>query len=130
MESHLSATFDVISWEEAALDDADDLPRISWATLTSLYKGELFGESKTQWLIAYAEDGSTNYVGMERFRGSVAGREGSMVFRHVGTYVDSRASGSLMVVEGSGTGELASVSGQGHYRSHNGGSVTLRLTFD
>ncbi len=110
------------------LDDSDDLPRIAWATLTSLYTGEMIGESTIQWLVAYAEDGSTNYVGLERFRGSVAGRKGSLVIRHVGIFVRQIVSGSLFVVVGSGTGELESVSGEGSFREHRGGSVALSLS--
>ena len=128
-ETQISARFDVITWEESALDDSHDLPKIAWATWTSVYWGEMQGESTTQWLVAYAEDGSTHYVGLERFRGAAAGRDGSMVIQHVGTYADSTVKGSLTVVVGSGTDGLASASGEGTFFAHRGGSVRLSLQF-
>ena len=79
--------------------------------------------------MAYADDGSATTVGLQRIRGTIAGREGSLVVQHVGGYADGAATAALTVVAGAGSGELAGVSGSGDFRADPKGTIRLTLDF-
>ncbi len=51
----------------------------------------------TKWLMAYAPDRTAAFVGLERIRGSFAGRHGSLVLRHLGTFEGTTAKAALTV---------------------------------
>jgi hypothetical protein len=130
MGSAVNATFAVESWNEDPFDEAADLPRLTRATVTKQYSGDIDGQSVTEWLMAYAEDGTASFVGLERIRGTVAGRAGSLVVQHVGTFADGAARAALTVVPGAGTEQLQAATGGGSFVADPGGSVILDVTFE
>jgi Protein of unknown function (DUF3224) len=130
MPAHIEAKFDVEKWDESAFDDQSDASKVTRAIVIKQYSGDVEGSSTTEWLMAYAEDGSAKFVGLERITGSIHGREGSVVLQHVGSYKDGAAKGDLDVIEGSGLGALQTVTGKGEFLADPAGSVRLDLTFD
>ena len=71
---------------------------------------------------------SATFVGLERIVGKVGGRKGTLVVQHAGTYADGTATAKLSVVEGSGSDDLASVTGDGEFTADPAGTLTLRLS--
>jgi hypothetical protein len=128
MAFRVSAKFEVTSWEESPFDDQANLPKLTRALVAGDYSGDIDGSSTTEWLMAYAEDGSASFVGLERIRGRINGKAGTLVVEHVGSYEDGAARARLTVVEGAGSGDLTSVSGDGEFLADPSGSVTLSLT--
>ncbi len=130
MNIQVSATFQIEEWNESPFDEGADGPKLTRALVTKRYAGEIEGTSTTQWLMAYADDGSAGFVGLERISGSVQGRKGTLVLRHVGSYEGGAAKGALDVVTGAGSGELQSAGGEGRFLADPSGSVTLNLRVD
>ena len=128
MSTDLSATFAIDSWEEEPFDEIKGTAKLTRAWVAKTYSGDIDGTSKTQWLMAYSEDGSATFVGLERVVGSFGDRTGSLVLQHVGTFADGAATASLSVVRGGGSDEMATVEGDGDFRADPAGSLTLRLT--
>jgi hypothetical protein len=93
--------------------------------VTKQFSGDIDGQSATEWLIAYAEDGSATFVGLERIRGTVGGRSGSFAVQHVGTFEEGAARAALPIAPGSGTDELRSIAGHGSFVANPGCTVTL-----
>ena len=62
-------------------------------------------------LMYYAADGTTSYVTMMQVTGTLRGKSGSFVLIGSGTYDGATAAGESSIVPGSGTGELAGISG-------------------
>jgi Protein of unknown function (DUF3224) len=89
------------------------------------YSGDIKGTSTTRWLMAYAPDKTALYVGIERIKGTVGGRKGSLVLLHDGSYQDGVASAALRIA--SGTEELSNACGTGKFRADPAGVVTLDL---
>ncbi len=58
-----------------------------------------------------AEEGSAGYVAIERVSGTLAGRAGTFLLQHTGTMNRGSQSLSILVVPGSGTGDLAGLAG-------------------
>ena len=78
------------------------------------FSGDITGTSIVEALMAgLADNGPAVYVGIERFDCSVEGRKGTFVLMHAATQHRSGGSASWTIVPGSGTGELAGISGKG-----------------
>jgi Protein of unknown function (DUF3224) len=98
--------------EPAAVPEgATPLGRMS---LDKVFSGDMAGSSTGEMLTAVTTTaGSAGYVAIERFTGSVHGRDGSFVMQHNGTM--SKRSGQLLsikVVPDSGSGALRGIEGQ------------------
>ncbi len=128
MAPHAHAQFEVTSWNETPLDEETDLAKLTEALVSKTYTGDIEGTSTTKWLMAYAPDETAAFVGLERLKGTVSGKQGSLVLQHVGKFENGSADASLTVI--SGTGDLESVSGSGDFTADPAGSVSLDLTFD
>lgn len=127
MTTEIAASFEVTSWNEEPFDERTDGPKVTNAKVTKTYSGELEGDSVTVWLMAYADDGSASFVGIERVNATVAGRTGTFVMQHVGTFANGSATAELSVVAGCGTGGLVGVAGQGDFVADPSGRVRLDL---
>ncbi len=95
------------------------------ASVAKDYNGGIDGSSATEWLMAYNPDESAVFVGVERIRGKIGGRHGSLVVQHVGTYEGGAAKATLTVV--SGTDELEAATGRGTLVADPGGRITLSI---
>lgn len=110
-----TATF--TSWqEEPAHDSGAPLPRLAHATVTFAYEGDLIATSTCQYVMNYGANGESEFVGLESVAGSLQGRAGSFVLRHVGTYGPAGLDVAWTVLPGSGTDELSGLAGTGGYR--------------
>jgi hypothetical protein len=126
MTSKVSASFEVTSWDETPFDDGTGVAKLTEALVEKTYTGDIEGTSTTKWLMAYDPDKTASFIGLERIKGSVAGRNGSLVLQHVGRFEDGSADATLTVV--SGTNELKDVSGSGTFKADPAGAVLLDLT--
>ncbi|MGY6655942.1 DUF3224 domain-containing protein [Amycolatopsis sp. TRM77291] len=110
-------TFAVKNWEESIVSGTDGGPRVAYAHATFGYNGLIEGESILDYLLYYAGEGydgdGTSAPGFERIEGSVDGRKGSFVIKHDTGFDTKGISSKFTIVEGSGTGELAGITGTG-----------------
>lgn len=85
------------------------------------FHGDLEGTSKGQMLSGgdYST-GSAGYVAMERVTGTLSGRTGTFILQHSATLNKNVPSLSITVVPGSGTGQLAGISGSMNIRIEGG----------
>ena len=125
MTRHIEARFEIVSWDETPFDDDGQVSKLTEALVSKKYSGDVDGTSMTKWLMAYAPDKTATYVGIERIKGTVGGKHGSLVLLHDGAFADGAATATLRVV--SGTDELAEAAGTGKFRADPAGSITLDL---
>jgi hypothetical protein len=111
MSERATASFDITDWDQQPYDDQDGIT-LSRTRVGKRFRGEIEGESTAELLMAVAGDDAAAYVGLERVNGRVNGREGSFVYLHTATAAAGVQSASWPVVDGTGTGELAGISGQ------------------
>lgn len=105
------AEFAIKNWEEKAYNEITGTSKLTRASVTKAYKGEIEGEGTLEYLMAYGNDGSASFVGMERVVGRVGERQGSFVFQHVGVFKDGVAKSTWTVVPKSGTEGLQGLRG-------------------
>ncbi len=127
MDKHVSADFEIGSWEEKPFDEAVGVAKLTRASVVKTYTGDIDATSTTEWLMAYEPDQSARFVGLERIRGTMGGRHGSLVLQHVGTFEGGVAKAELVVI--SGTDELKGTSGGGQFKADPKGTVELTLSF-
>ena len=127
MTTEVSATFEIQGWDEQPMDEAIGVAKLTKASVAKNYTGDVEGTSATEWLMAYHPDKSAVFVGLERIKGSVGGRHGSLVLQHVGTFEDGAAKATLTVV--SGTDELKGATGSGQLVADPGGHISLQMDY-
>ena len=125
MTTHIEARFEISNWDETPFDEGVGVSKLTEALVDKKYSGDIDGTSTTKWLMAYAPDKTATYVGIERIKGTVGGKRGSLVLLHDGTFADGAATATLRVV--SGTDELSGATGGGKFRADPAGAITLDL---
>lgn len=109
--------FTMKSWDETIVSGEEGAPRVAHAHAIMRYAGVIDGESSCDYLLYYPgegfDGGGNTSPGFERIEGSVDGRKGSFVIRHEVGYDRNGIQGTWAVVEGSGSGELAGLTGTG-----------------
>ena len=126
MSSEISATFEIKEWDEQPFDEAVGVAKLTRASVVKEYVGDIEGTSATEWLMAYNPDKTAAFVGLERIKGTIGGRRGSLVIQHDGTFEDGAAKATLTVV--SGTDELKGATGTGTLVADPAGRITLTIS--
>ena len=122
--------FEVIGWEPGESGVPGAGPEVARATVKKTFRGVLAGES-TAGLLMCAVDAKNlaagaGYVAMERFVGTLSGRTGTFVYQHVGLGgpgIEPSTDGHI--VPGTGTGELAGITGTAEIRTDGGHRLIL-----
>jgi Protein of unknown function (DUF3224) len=130
MTTHANATFTIKTWEENAILETDGGSKITRATVSRLFEGDLEGEGNVEWLMAYDGNGSAVCVGLERVVGKLAGRSGSFVLQQVGSFDGQVAKAESTVVPGSGAGELTGLRGTGSFEAGLGADGKRAITLN
>jgi len=105
---HATGTFEV-----SLAVQKPDQPEIERRTLDKKFHGDLEGTSKGVMLSAgNAATGAGGYVAMEIVTGTLKGRTGTFAMQHSGTMEKGSFQLDIVVVPGSGTGQLAGISGK------------------
>jgi hypothetical protein len=111
---HATGTFNV-KVVPADISDIGKDAGIGRMTIDKVWSGDLEGSSKGEMLTSFTEaTGAMGYVAMEHVTGKLDGRSGSFYFMHNATMNRSDPKSGVMqivVVIGSGTGELIGLSG-------------------
>jgi hypothetical protein len=111
MTRHAEGTFDVKTTPLPA-DDATTGASIGRFALDKQIHGDLEGTSKGEMLGAGdPAKGTAGYVAIERITGTLHGHTGSFALQHNGSMNQGTFLLEVTVVPGSGTGELAGISG-------------------
>ena len=105
-------TFEVKATPLPAEKNVGD-PLIGRLALAKTFAGDIVGSSKGQMLGSQGEADKTTggYVAMERITGTVNGKKGGFSLQHSGTMGGGKYEMNIIVVPGSGTGELAGIAG-------------------
>jgi hypothetical protein len=129
MAMHATGRFKIKSWDEKPYDENG--PKLTRASVTNTYQGEIEGEGSIEYLMMYREDGTATYVSMERVVGRIRDRRGSFVVQGSGAFEGGAAKVKWIVVPGSGTGDLRGLRGEGGFVSvHGAEDVEAALDYD
>ncbi|MGH7712402.1 MAG: DUF3224 domain-containing protein [Gemmatimonadaceae bacterium] len=130
MKSTANARFAIKSWDEKPYSEGQDLPRLTRATVTKAFAGDIEGEGQVEYLMMYRSDGSATFVGLERVVAQIGGKSGTFVLQRIGAFENGQAKESYSVIPGSGTGELRALIGEGTSTLGHGTEYSFTLTYE
>ena len=121
------ATFTVDTWTEEHAEEANGAS-FGRARLFKTFTGGIEGTSTAVLLTVGTADGPAAYTAQEWFEGSVAGRKGTFASQHGAVSTDRGV--EWFVVTGSGTDELAGISGTGTINIAEDGTHEFTLDYE
>ena len=124
-----TGTFEIISASDDAFHESENGPKLTRASGTQRFSGEIEGDGSVEWLMCYLPDRSATFVGLQRIDGAVGGRKGSFVIQAVGVHDGEQSKASWSIVAGSGTGELAGIRGEGSFHAPGGADASYNLEY-
>jgi hypothetical protein len=130
MKKSANALFAIKSWDEKPYNEGQDLPKLTRATVTKTYTGDVAGEGQVEYLMMYRSDGSATFVGLERVVGEIGGKRGTFVLQRTGVFEDGVAKESYAVIPGSGTGELRGLVADGSSSVGHGMEHPFTLSYE
>jgi hypothetical protein len=130
MKKSASARFAIKSWDEKPYSEAEDLPKLTRASVMKTFTGDIEGEGHVEYLMMYRSAGSATFVGLERVVGRIGGKTGSFVLQRMGVFENGQATESYLVIPGSATGELKGLRGDGSSAVGHGMEHPFALEYD
>ncbi len=129
MTDTLTATIAMRTWDEKAYEEPADGGKLTRVSAGFTYTDGIDGTGESQMLLAYPSDEYCGTVALERVTGRIGDRSGTFVLSGVGSFADNAVRSDVTVVPGSGTGDLAGLSGHGRVHWPHGESGTLTLEY-
>ena len=130
MKKTASARFAIKNWDEKAYSEAQNQPKLTRATVTKTFTGDIDADSQADYLMMYRGDGTAVFVGLERVTGRIAGKAGSFVLQRSGVFEGGLAKESYSVIPGSASGELLGLRGEGSSAVGHGMEHPFTLNYD
>ncbi len=121
-----TGTFRPTKWDEKTIDQISIQQKMTKASVILTFDkgGAIEGEADVEWLMFYSHadekdqhNSMASYIGLIRFIGSLNGKSGSFVMDDRGTFEAGEAKSEMVIVAGSGTGELVGITGTAESRS-------------
>jgi hypothetical protein len=111
--SDATGRFTVRNWDENTYSELGQNSKLTKVTVTFAFDGDLAGEATWDAVMYYRPDGTAVFTGFQQMTGTLDGHDGSFVVQADGEFVSGEARTRWQVVDGSGTGALAGLTGSG-----------------
>ena len=121
--------FELTGWDEDTYLEPEDGRKLTRASVTQDFRGDIAGTGSVEWLMSYRPDGTAHFVGLQRIEGQLGKGSGSFVVESIGDFDGKTAKGQLAVVPGSGTGDLDGIQGEGSFSAPMGSKATYTLDY-
>jgi Protein of unknown function (DUF3224) len=102
--------------DQTPYDDSGG-PKILEIKATEEFRGDLAGMGEVRFLFVSRADGSASFAGVERFKGTLDGREGTLILQNSGTLENGEVNGTWFVVPRSGTDGFDGLRGEGGFQT-------------
>jgi hypothetical protein len=122
--------FEVKGWDERTYAERDDAGKLTQASVTQDFHGDLEGAGSAEWLMCHRADGTARFVGLQHVDGTLGGRHGSFVLETSGDFDGQVARWSAVVVDGSGTGDLDGLRGTAEFEAPLGSRASFDLDYE
>lgn len=121
--------FIIESWNEKTYIELDKQAKYSRAIIKKKYSGELQGQGRLDYLMAYNESGQAHFTGMEYFEGSLDGLSGRFSMLHEGVFKDGLVESTFQIIKGSANMDLLGLSGSGSFKAGHSMSVDFEFSY-
>lgn len=100
--------FEITKWDQSTYDETERAT-LGRATVAKRFTGELDGTSTAELLTVGTPPGPAAYTAVERFSGTLAGREGTFIMVHGATAGETASTGKIVAAIGDLTGLTGTV---------------------
>jgi hypothetical protein len=121
--------FEIKDWDEKPAG-ARTGPKVTRATVTQKFTGDIKGTGTTEYLMVYRPDKTAEYSGVQVIRGSIGNRKGSFALLLRGDFDGKVATTTWEVVPDSARGGLKGLTGKGGFGAPMGSQGKYTLTYD
>ena len=130
MKHTANARFAIKSWDEKPYSEGQGVPKMTRATVTKSFTGDIEGDSQVEYVMMYRSDGTAAFVALERITGRIGERTGSFVLQRTGVFEGGEAKESYVVVPRSATGGLEGLVGEGTSSVGHAADFPFALAYD
>lgn len=123
-------SFQITSFNEDTYEDRGEGAKLTHASGDQAFSGDIEGEGQVHWLMSYRPDKTATYVGLQRIRGSIGGRNGSFIIEATGDFDGAASRGDWSVIPSSGTDDLKGITGTGTFEAPGGPKATYALNYE
>jgi Protein of unknown function (DUF3224) len=128
--TNANGSFELASWEEDTYEELEDGGKLTRASVTQAFNGDVVGDGAVQWLMCYRNDGTAHFVGLQLVRGVIDQRKGSFVLETSGDFDGKQATWTGSVIPGSGSGELESIRGTATFGAPMGSKADFAFDYE
>ena len=121
--------FEITGWDEKTYETLPNSGKLTEAKVSQKFSGDIEGDGSVIWLMAYTDAKTARYVGIQRVVGSIGGKKGTVLFQTVGAFDGEEANADWSIIPGSGTEQLAGISGTGTFAAPRGSKATYTLDY-
>lgn len=121
--------FELLNWDESPYWQGEDGSKMTKASVSKSYTGQLQGVGQLEYIMSYQADGSASFVGMERVSGKLKGKQGEFVLQHQGHFAQAKVHSSFTLVKDSATGELTGMEAKGQFSTGHGQKVQFEFDY-
>jgi hypothetical protein len=121
--------FEIGAWKEKPAG-ATVGPKVTRATVTQKFTGDIKGKGTTEYVMVYRPDKTADYSGVQVIRGTIGTRKGSFALLLRGRYNGKVAATRWEVVPGAAKGDLAGLTGKGAFSAPMGSKGKYNLTYE
>lgn len=127
----MTASFTIDGWKEKPWHrERRTGGRLTRTEVLRSYQGGIRGRSKAELVSAYSGGEPRVYSGLELLRCEIDGRSGSFALFHVGRIEPTGTELEVTIVDGSGTDDLAGITGRARLTRTPEGEHTIVLDYD
>jgi hypothetical protein len=131
MSAHLRTKFEIKSWDEQPYRELPGGQKLTEARVGLVADtAELAAEASLTMPLHYRADGTSGHLSQMHIQGRLDGRTGTVMLHATGSYNGTTARGEMTVAPGSGTGELAGITGRAESTSTHADYPFMPLTLD
>ena len=117
------------NWDEKPYHEAAPL-KSTEAKIDIVMHGEIEATGPGRYLMQYPTAETCHYAGYLVMDGTLDGKSGQFIIYEVGDWTNGIAASKWQIVEGSGTGELRGITGQGSYSAQHDKTVHYELSYE
>jgi hypothetical protein len=121
--------FEIKDWNEKPAG-APTGPKVTRATVTQRFTGDIKGTGTTEYVMAYRPDKTAQYSGVQVINGTIGIRKGSFSLLVRGEYDGKNAITKWEVIPGAAKGDLKGLTGKGTFSAPMGSKGKYTLTYE
>jgi hypothetical protein len=130
MTKHAAGTFELDVFDAEKPYDEHLDTKIARVHVEKTFSGDLVGTSTAELITVTTGDIPRAYVAVERVEGTLDGRTGGFVLQHNAGGENGRPWLAWKITEGTGTGDLEGITGEGQIIIGEDGSHSYTLDYD